>query len=79
MAVKNTNRNRISIPKRAHSIARDPKKYREASSPFAWIDKLMANIPPEELDKFPVDGSVNHDHYLYGAPKQVFRGSSSNK
>jgi hypothetical protein len=27
-------------------------------------------IPEEELDKIPHDGSVNLDHYLYGAPKK---------
>jgi hypothetical protein len=27
-------------------------------------------IPEEEMDRVPHDGSVNHDHYLYGAPKK---------
>ena len=27
-------------------------------------------VPEEELDRIPHDGSVNHDHYLYGAPKK---------
>src|SRR5438045_7195332 len=27
-------------------------------------------VPEEELDKIPHDGSINHDHYLYGAPKK---------
>jgi len=31
-----------------------------------WVDK----IPEEELEKLPVDGSHNHDHYLYGSPKK---------
>jgi hypothetical protein len=37
---------------------------------LAWMDKLMAGIPDEELDKIPTDLSVNFDHYAYGHPKQ---------
>lgn len=25
--------------------------------------------PEEELDKLPHDAALNHDHYLYGAPR----------
>ena len=31
---------------------------------------LTADIPPEEMDKPPVDGAAQVDHYLYGAPKR---------
>jgi antitoxin component of MazEF toxin-antitoxin module len=31
---------------------------------------LVKDIPPEELDKPPVDGAAQIDHYLYGAPKR---------
>lgn len=34
------------------------------------IAEISAEIPDEEWDKLPSDGSVNHDHYLYGAPKR---------
>ena len=34
------------------------------------IIALTADIPPEELDKPPVDGAAQLDHYLYGAPKR---------
>ena len=42
-----------------------------ARSPI-WeqIIALTADIPPEELDKPPVDGAAQLDHYLYGAPKR---------
>ncbi len=30
----------------------------------------LSEIPDEELEKLPVDGAENHDHYLYGAPKK---------
>ena len=34
------------------------------------IAALTADAPPEELDKLPVDGASQHDHYLYGTPKR---------
>ncbi|HZU37012.1 MAG TPA: antitoxin family protein [Gemmataceae bacterium] len=34
------------------------------------IIALTADIPPEELNKPPVDGAAQLDHYLYGAPKR---------
>ncbi len=36
---------------------------------FEWIADLGSKIPPDELRKFPTDGSKNLDHYLYGHPK----------
>jgi antitoxin component of MazEF toxin-antitoxin module len=40
--------------------------------PPIWerIAALAANIPPEELDKPPIDGAAQVDHYLYGTPKR---------
>lgn len=32
--------------------------------------EISAQVPDEEWAKLPSDGSVNHDHYLYGAPKK---------
>jgi hypothetical protein len=32
--------------------------------------EISASIPLEEWEKLPSDGSVNHDHYLYGSPKR---------
>jgi antitoxin component of MazEF toxin-antitoxin module len=34
------------------------------------IAALTADAPPEELDKMPIDGASQHDHYLYGTPKR---------
>jgi len=34
------------------------------------ITEISSEIPEEEWAKLPSDGSVNHDHYLYGAPKK---------
>lgn len=37
------------------------------------IAELSAQIPFEEWEKLPSDGSEQHDHYLYGAPKRPSR------
>jgi hypothetical protein len=34
------------------------------------IDEIVRQAPPETWDDVPTDGSVNVDHYLYGAPKK---------
>ena len=31
---------------------------------------LAANLPAEELEKPPLDGAAQLDHYLYGHPKR---------
>lgn len=35
------------------------------------IEEIAGQAPPGTWDDVPTDGSVNHDHYLYGAPKQI--------
>jgi len=44
----------------------------EPSRPPFWerAIALTANAPAEELDKPPIDGASELDHYLYGAPKR---------
>ena len=34
------------------------------------IDEIMRDVPDEVLANIPTDGSINVDHYLYGAPKK---------
>jgi hypothetical protein len=34
------------------------------------IEEISSQIPMDEWEKLPSDGAVNHDHYLYGAPKR---------
>jgi len=55
----------------------------QSTSPFsaevAWQDdrpiweviaENMKDVPAEEFAKLPKDGASEHDHYLYGHPKQ---------
>lgn len=34
------------------------------------IDERVKRVPPEVWGRMPTDGAEQHDHYLYGAPKQ---------
>lgn len=34
------------------------------------IEEISSQAPPGTWDGVPTDGSLNHDHYLYGAPKK---------
>jgi hypothetical protein len=44
---------------------------RENARPIWEIITEIANqAPPGTWDDVPTDGSVNHDHYLSGAPKK---------
>jgi hypothetical protein len=33
-------------------------------------EEINAGLPVDTWDNVPTDGSINLDHYLYGAPKQ---------
>jgi hypothetical protein len=43
---------------------------RETRPIWEIIEEISREAPPGTWDDVPTDGSVNHDHYLYGAPKQ---------
>jgi hypothetical protein len=34
------------------------------------IEEISSQAPPGTWDDVPTDGALNHDHYLYGAPKK---------
>ena len=42
-----------------------------ADSLLALVEEVSAMAPPEAWDAVPPDLWVNHDHYLYGAPKRT--------
>ena len=43
----------------------------EAPKPI-WEQFIEAfqDVPEEELERLPVDGAAQHDHYIYGTPKR---------
>jgi putative addiction module CopG family antidote len=34
------------------------------------FEAIRQEVPKEEWDRLPVDGAEQHDHYIYGLPKQ---------
>jgi ssDNA-specific exonuclease RecJ len=37
------------------------------------IEELRKKLPDDAFEGSPTDGSLNHDHYLYGSPKREVR------
>jgi hypothetical protein len=37
---------------------------------WQYIVELGNSLPKKDQGKFPTDGAANHDHYIYGSPKQ---------
>ena len=37
----------------------------------AILEELSNEVPLEQWRELPADGAENHEHYLYGAPKQT--------
>ena len=35
------------------------------------IEEIMKVVPEEIINLLPVDGSEQHDHYIYGTPKKI--------
>ena len=45
-------------------------KKRDSRPIWEIAKEISESVPLEEWEKLPSDGSINHDHYLYGAPKK---------
>lgn len=37
---------------------------------FEKLEEIRAKLPPDAFEGYPTDGSLNHDHYLYGSAKR---------
>ena len=55
------------------SLATDPNSEgagTDRRSIWEVVDEVNAVLPPDTWENVPTDGSINVDHYLYGAPKK---------
>lgn len=59
---------RSKLPSAARTSA-IPKR-RPGEDVFDYAVRLGDWIPEDERKDLPADGAANHDHYIYGAPKQ---------
>ena len=46
-----------------------PQSARDTRPIWEIIAEIGRSVPEEEWARIPADSSINHDHYLYGAPK----------
>jgi len=51
------------------AVRESPAPSRDAQYFVEWVVDLANSIPEEDVKKMPTDGSINHDHYLYGTRK----------
>ena len=59
------------LRRREHGPVREDAANGTGARPIgAIIDELMGDVPAEVLDRLPVDGAAQHDHYIYGTPKR---------
>ncbi len=49
-----------------------PQAETEQARMTIWdkVEDIIKQVPPEAWEELPKDGSLNVDHYLYGAPKR---------
>lgn len=47
-----------------------PKRASEVKPLGQILAELGKKIPADERANMPSDGAANHDHYIYGTPKQ---------
>jgi LmbE family N-acetylglucosaminyl deacetylase len=54
----------------AEETERDNGNVADGVAIWDKIEAIMRDLPEEVLATIPTDGSINVDHYLYGAPKK---------
>ena len=47
-----------------------PSPHPQTKHIWEVAEELFGAIPDEELARLPIDGSAQHDHYIYGIPKR---------
>ncbi len=62
----------VSAEQFAEQVLSQALEEKNSSEKSVWdiFSASRKRIPAEELDKLPTDGADEHDHYLYGRPKQ---------
>jgi len=59
------------LRRREHGQAREDAANGTGARPIGEIiDELMSDLPDDVLDRLPVDGAAQHDHYIYGTPNR---------
>ncbi len=53
------------------SISPEELLKRKGANRPVWemVLEVMSEVPREDIEQLPTDGSEQHDHYIYGSPK----------
>ena len=51
-------------------VAGDNQTMAGRKSIWEEVEAITSQVPEEAWEQVPTDGSEQHDHYLYGAPKK---------
>ena len=60
----------LSYIEQISQIENDKAKSPKKRKLFEKLEELRAKLPKDAFEGYPTDGSLNHDHYLYGSPKR---------
>jgi Arc/MetJ-type ribon-helix-helix transcriptional regulator len=59
------------LEEREHQQSPPKPQNKTSTKPIGEIiDELMSDVPDDVLDRLPVDGAAQHDHYIYGTPRR---------
>ncbi len=60
----------LSYVKQISQIEVDKEKRPKKRKLLEKLEELRAKLPKDAFEGYPTDGSLNHDHYLYGSAKR---------
>jgi hypothetical protein len=68
---RRSQKNQQLSPNGTSEAAQVPEATKRSEQPI-WelFEEFTQNMPEDVLVKLPTDGAEQHDHYLYGTPKQ---------
>ncbi len=60
----------LAYARQIREIEENSKKKPQKRKLLEKLEELRAKLPENAFEDSPTDGSLNHDYYLYGAPKR---------
>ena len=60
----------LAYARQIREIEENSKQKPKKRNLLEKLEELRAKLPANAFEDSPTDGSLNHDYYLYGAPKR---------
>ena len=70
LLTKTRQQDNIASPKVGSDETPVDDRSNRGESLLEMIDRITADMTAEEIAQLPTDGAEQHDHYIYGTPKQ---------